>query len=99
MIDFLQASEFLDASDLEDEPNPHVIRVGWSSSKTSLQLGEEPLSFGYGATGKISCNNQFKDYGKPFTKGDIIGCYVVRIITLVLLNSKIQDVLGDDGYS
>jgi hypothetical protein len=25
---------------LEDEPNPHVVRVGWSADYTSMQLGK-----------------------------------------------------------
>lgn len=32
--------ENLDVSHLEDEPNPHVLRVGWSVQGTSMQLGK-----------------------------------------------------------
>lgn len=64
---------------MEDEPNPNVLRVGWSVQNSSLQLGEEPLSYGYGGTGKISTNCQFKDYGKPFLINDVIGCYLVSL--------------------
>jgi heterogeneous nuclear ribonucleoprotein U-like protein 1 len=31
--------ENCDVSHLEDEPTPHVIRVGWSADHTSMQLG------------------------------------------------------------
>lgn len=34
------------------EPDPHVVRVGWSLDSCSTQLGEEPFSYGYGGTGK-----------------------------------------------
>lgn len=33
------------------------------------------MSFGYEGTGKKSTNKEFTDYGKPFGKSDIIGCY------------------------
>jgi len=31
--------ENCDVTHLEDEPTPHVIRVGWSADNTSMQLG------------------------------------------------------------
>lgn len=55
-----------------DEPNPHVVRVGFSVEKSSMQLGEEPFSYGYGGTGKVSTNCMFQDYGTTFTCGDTI---------------------------
>lgn len=65
--------EYLDVSHLPaDEPNPHVVRVGFSVDSTSMQLGEDPLSYGYGGTGKISTKCQFKDFGPPFQAGDCI---------------------------
>ncbi|CAL1261481.1 unnamed protein product [Larinioides sclopetarius] len=65
--------DHIDASHLPaDEPNPHVVRVGFSVESSSLQLGEDPLSYGYGGTGKISTNCQFKDFGQSFMCGDII---------------------------
>jgi hypothetical protein len=36
----LQLIENCDVSHLEDEPNPHVVRVGWSADHTSMQLGK-----------------------------------------------------------
>ncbi|XP_011314429.1 heterogeneous nuclear ribonucleoprotein U-like protein 1 [Fopius arisanus] len=61
---------------LQDEEYPHVLRAGWSAIHTSMQLGEEKLSYGYGGTGKISTGNNFKDYGPKFGLNDVIGCYL-----------------------
>lgn len=41
-------------------------------------LGEEPLSYGYGGTGKASTDCKFTDFGQTFTAGDIITAYLVR---------------------
>ena len=61
---------------LQDEENPHVLRAGWSVIGTSMQLGEEPLSFGFDGTSKKCTNNEFSDYGQTFSKDDIVGCYL-----------------------
>lgn len=61
---------------LQDEEYPHVLRAGWSVALTSMQLGEDKLSYGYGGTGKISTGNNFKDYGPSFGLNDILGCYL-----------------------
>ncbi|XP_072550670.1 heterogeneous nuclear ribonucleoprotein U-like protein 1 isoform X2 [Salminus brasiliensis] len=58
------------------EPDPHVVRVGWSLDSCSTQLGEEAFSYGYGGTGKKSSNCKFEDYGEKFGENDIIGCYI-----------------------
>ncbi|XP_022091036.1 heterogeneous nuclear ribonucleoprotein U-like protein 1 [Acanthaster planci] len=55
-----------------DEPNPHVVRIGWSADSASLQLGEEDFSYGYGGTAKFSTRGQFRDYGLTFGAGDVI---------------------------
>ncbi|XP_035205798.1 uncharacterized protein LOC118180854 [Stegodyphus dumicola] len=69
----MKVLQHLDVSHLpSDEPNPHVVRIGFSVESSTLQLGEDPLSYGYGGTGKISTNCQFKDYGSPFMAGDCI---------------------------
>lgn len=60
----------------EEEQHPHVLRVGWSVDDAGLTLGEDPFSYGYGGTGKASTNLKFKDYGKTFGKGDIVGCFL-----------------------
>ncbi|KAM4751664.1 heterogeneous nuclear ribonucleoprotein U-like protein 1, partial [Cyanocitta cristata] len=56
------------------EPDPHVVRVGWSLDSCSTQLGEEPFSFGYGGTGRKSSNGRFESYGEPFGESDVIAC-------------------------
>ncbi|MGH0140028.1 UNVERIFIED_CONTAM: hypothetical protein FKN15_010009 [Acipenser sinensis] len=58
------------------EPDPHVVRVGWSLDSCSTQLGEEKFSFGYGGTGKKSTNCKFEDFGEKFTENDVIGCFI-----------------------
>ncbi|XP_069500505.1 heterogeneous nuclear ribonucleoprotein U-like protein 1 isoform X2 [Ambystoma mexicanum] len=58
------------------EPDPHVVRIGWSLDTCSTQLGEEPFSYGYGGTGKKSQNSKFENYGEPFAEHDVIGCYL-----------------------
>ncbi|XP_034024481.1 heterogeneous nuclear ribonucleoprotein U-like protein 1 isoform X2 [Thalassophryne amazonica] len=58
------------------EPDPHVVRIGWSLNHCSTQLGEEPFSFGYGGTGKKSCDCKFADFGERFGENDVIGCYI-----------------------
>ncbi|OCT68046.1 heterogeneous nuclear ribonucleoprotein U-like protein 1 [Xenopus laevis] len=59
-----------------NEPDPHVVRVGWSLDSCSTQLGEEPFSYGYGGTGKKSTNGRFENYGETFAEHDVIGCYI-----------------------
>lgn len=54
----------------------HLLRVGWSVASQSYDLGEEQYSYGYGGTGKSSCNNRFADYGQRFGAGDVITCYL-----------------------
>lgn len=44
----------------KEEMHPHVLRCGWSVDHVSTTLGEEPLSYGYGGTGKASTNLKFK---------------------------------------
>ncbi|XP_047449335.1 heterogeneous nuclear ribonucleoprotein U-like protein 1 isoform X2 [Mugil cephalus] len=58
------------------EPDPHVVRIGWSLNHCSTQLGEEPFSFGYGGTGKKSADCKFADFGEKFGENDVIGCYI-----------------------
>ncbi|XP_007458684.1 PREDICTED: heterogeneous nuclear ribonucleoprotein U-like protein 1 isoform X3 [Lipotes vexillifer] len=57
------------------EPDPHVVRIGWSLDSCSTQLGEEPFSYGYGGTGKKSTNSRFENYGDKFAENDVIGCF------------------------
>lgn len=64
---------------LGEEMFPNVLRCGWSVDDASLQLGEDPLSFGYGGTGKKSTDGKFLDYGIPFGAGDVIACFLVPV--------------------
>lgn len=57
------------------EPDPHVVRIGWSLDSCSTQLGEEPFSYGYGGTGKKSTSSRFENYGDKFAENDVIGCF------------------------
>lgn len=60
----------------EEETSRHVVRVGWSTDYTSMQLGEEKFSYGFGGTGKASTDCKFKDFGEKFEAGDVITTYV-----------------------
>lgn len=53
-----------------------LSRVGWSTKSAKLDLGKDSFGYGYGGTGKKSNNNQFDEYGGPFGKGDVVGCYL-----------------------
>ena len=57
------------------EPDPHVVRIGWSLDSCSTQLGEEPFSYGYGGSGKKSTNSRFENYGDKFAENGVIGCF------------------------
>ena len=41
-----------------------------------MDLGTCAFGYGYGGTGKKSNKKQFDEYGGPFGKGDVIGCYL-----------------------
>ncbi|KAK2834257.1 hypothetical protein Q7C36_014958 [Tachysurus vachellii] len=56
-------------------PEPHVLRVGWSVDGSSLQLGEDELSFGFDGAGKAVTGGKTEDFGESFSEGDVIGCY------------------------
>ncbi|XP_014247625.1 heterogeneous nuclear ribonucleoprotein U-like protein 1 isoform X2 [Cimex lectularius] len=72
----VRLKENCNISHLEDEPNPNVLRVGWSALHTSLQLGEEQFSYGFGGTGKVAENCKFSNYGKSFAVGDVVTAYL-----------------------
>ncbi|XP_028665720.1 heterogeneous nuclear ribonucleoprotein U-like protein 2 [Erpetoichthys calabaricus] len=72
-----KVSKKLKAKDLpEEDPETHVLRVGWSVNNASVQLGEDELSYGYDGRGKKVENRAFEDFGETFTENDVIGCYV-----------------------
>lgn len=58
----------------------HLIRIGWSSINSGLQLGESKFSYGYESSGKFVCDKNFSDYGKSFGVGDVVGAYLVSMI-------------------
>ncbi|TSQ35293.1 Heterogeneous nuclear ribonucleoprotein U-like protein 1 [Bagarius yarrelli] len=58
-----------------DLPEHHVLRAGWSVDGSSLQLGEEALSFGFDGQGKAVTGGKTEEFGEPFSEGDVIGCY------------------------
>ena len=60
----------------DTETKPHVMRLGWSVDSPTLAVGEAPLSYGYGGTGRSSVNNKFSYYGEPYSTGDVITCYI-----------------------
>uniref|UniRef100_A0A6M2DSX5 Putative heteroproteinous nuclear ribonucleoprotein u-like protein 1 n=1 Tax=Xenopsylla cheopis TaxID=163159 RepID=A0A6M2DSX5_XENCH len=61
---------------VDQNDGSHLIRIGFSTFSTSLQLGEEPLSFGYESSGKFVSNNEFNDYGTKISESDIVGAYL-----------------------
>ncbi|XP_044017273.1 heterogeneous nuclear ribonucleoprotein U-like protein 1 isoform X2 [Aphidius gifuensis] len=78
---------------LQDEQDPHVLRAGWSLLNSSMQLGEDKYTYGYGGTGKISTNLEFKDYGPKFGLNDILTCFIDftdndKIVMSYKLNGK-----------
>ncbi|KAF5897589.1 heterogeneous nuclear ribonucleoprotein U-like protein 2, partial [Clarias magur] len=57
------------------DPEPYVLRVGWSVDGSSLQLGEEELSYGFDGSGKAVTGGKMEEFGDLFSEGDVIGCY------------------------
>lgn len=80
----------------ENEDHPHVLKIGWSTPYTSMQLGEEKFSFGYSSIGKKLTDNQYEDYGLEFGKDDIIGCYLdatsENVVMSYTVNGKDQGI-------
>lgn len=60
----------------EDEAPIHAIRIGWSTDKSSMQLGESSHSYGYESTGKLCASSSFVEYGEAFETGDVIGTFL-----------------------
>ncbi|XP_055542999.1 heterogeneous nuclear ribonucleoprotein U [Wyeomyia smithii] len=59
-----------------EEPITAELRIGWSTKKSSLQLGEDKHSFSYGSVGSKGMNCNFNDYGTEYKVGDIVGVYL-----------------------
>merc|ERR1719354_726228 len=49
------------------------LRVGWSTDKASLMLGENASSWCYSSAGKKATNSVFEEYGVKIEKGDVFG--------------------------
>ncbi|CAI8006984.1 Heterogeneous nuclear ribonucleoprotein U-like protein 1 [Geodia barretti] len=80
--------EYITVVDLADtEEHPNALRVGWSTGDSGLDLGEAPLSYGYGCTGKAVVNNQYIEYGEPYGDGDVITCLLVGVYIITNLNN------------
>lgn len=60
----------------QDKEQLHMLRVGWSTLDTSMQLGEEKFSYAYTSTAKKGMDKEFTNYGVIFNKNDIVGCYL-----------------------
>ncbi|BDA42848.1 ATP-dependent RNA helicase DDX1 [Coccomyxa sp. Obi] len=54
--------------------NDGLCRAGWASRAAAFEIGRDKRSFGFGSTAKKSHGGAFADYGKPFGKGDTVGC-------------------------
>jgi ATP-dependent RNA helicase DDX1 len=50
-----------------------LCRVGWSAACSTLALGEDDLSYGFGGTAKKSHCGKFESYGGAFGKNDVVG--------------------------
>ncbi|XP_053692881.1 heterogeneous nuclear ribonucleoprotein U-like protein 2 isoform X2 [Sabethes cyaneus] len=59
-----------------EEPITAELRIGWSTKKSSLQLGEDKHSFSYGSVGSKGTNGDFSDYGIEYKAGDVVGVYL-----------------------
>eukprot|EP00062_Callorhinchus_milii_P026417 gi/632988493/ref/XP_007883143.1/ PREDICTED: heterogeneous nuclear ribonucleoprotein U-like protein 2 [Callorhinchus milii] len=59
----------------ENECEGHIVRVGWSVDSSSLQLGEDELSYGYDGVGRKWENATFEEFGEKFGENDVIGCF------------------------
>ncbi|XP_011869563.1 PREDICTED: heterogeneous nuclear ribonucleoprotein U-like isoform X2 [Vollenhovia emeryi] len=60
----------------KDEKHSYMLRIGWSVPSTSMQLGEEKLSYAYTSAGQQGTDRKFTDYGSPFGQDDVVGCYL-----------------------
>lgn len=56
-----------------NERNLHEIRCGWSTSNSSLQLGENAHSYGLDSSGKKCNNSEFANYASKLHVADVIG--------------------------
>lgn len=59
-----------------NERNLHEIRCGWSTSNTSLQLGESATSYGLDSSGKKCSNSEFTEYACKLHVDDVVGVHL-----------------------
>lgn len=55
---------------------PHIIRIGWSSAKSSLQLGEDKHSYGLESSGKFYANKTAVSTDATFKVGDVVRAFI-----------------------
>ncbi|XP_058820580.1 heterogeneous nuclear ribonucleoprotein U-like isoform X2 [Topomyia yanbarensis] len=65
-----------ESKNVTEEPVSNELRVGWSTSKANLQLGEDKHSFSYGSVGLKGTNCEFSDYGIKYNVNDVVGVYL-----------------------
>lgn len=79
-VDISKAGKFVwECHILDDDDGRGIVRVGWSSPDSSLRLGTDPNSYGFGGTGMKVNNNKYAEYISKenkvtFGKGDVVGC-------------------------
>lgn len=54
----------------------NAIRIGFSTTNSTLHLGEGELSWGYESTGRAVHSSEFKEYGKKLAEKDVVGVYL-----------------------
>ncbi|KAL3314796.1 hypothetical protein Ciccas_006579 [Cichlidogyrus casuarinus] len=72
--------------EVQCEEHSGLARVGWSTEKGTLLVGADEFGFGFGADkdgfgingqqGKKLHKNEIENYGRPFKKGDVVGCFI-----------------------
>lgn len=68
-----------------EEEQPYVVRVGWSTLDSDFSIGDSPSSYCYENTGKKVSRSESEDYGETFDEGDVIGCYLVSEMVLLIV--------------
>jgi len=71
-----------------------LCRVGWSTGTSSLNVGTDATSFGYGGTGMKSSGGNYEKYGVVFSKNDTIGCVCDRVNHIIRFTKNGKS-LGD----
>ena len=53
-----------------------TVRVGVATGGAAYNLGTCANGFGFGGTAKKSNGGKFVDFGRPYSEGDCVGCYL-----------------------